>query len=163
VRGPRRAAPPAGRGRAAPDAAPRPAGKTQCINHFLINGAWYLVDLPGYGYARRSKALRAEWSGFTQQYFLERATLANVLLLVDASVPVQALDLEVADWLGNAQVPFSLGPPAAQRAHAAGGAALTPGAAAQVPFSLVFTKTDKRKKGVPPPQENIRAFQARLL
>jgi len=109
---------PAARPRAPPAAAAprltrrrRPAGKTQCINHFLINGAWYLVDLPGYGYAKRSKALRAEWSGFTQQYFLERPTLANVLLLVDASVPVQALDLEVADWLGNAQVPFSLGRP----------------------------------------------------
>ena len=84
------------------------AGKTQCINHFLINSGWYLVDLPGYGYAKRSKTLRAEWSDFTQQYFLQRDTLANVLLLVDASVPVQALDLEVANWLGNAQArPFS--------------------------------------------------------
>ena len=87
------------------------AGKTQCINHFLVNSSWYLVDLPGYGYAKRSKTLRAEWSDFTQQYFLQRDTLANVLLLVDASVPVQALDLEVANWLGNAQArPLSRAP-----------------------------------------------------
>ncbi|KAK9846476.1 hypothetical protein WJX81_004920 [Elliptochloris bilobata] len=110
-------------------------GKTQCINHFLINSSWYLVDLPGYGYAKKSKSLRAQWSDFTQEYFMQRDSLANVLLLLDASVPVQALDLEVANWLGNAQVPFS----------------------------LVFTKVDKRKKGVPPPQDNMAAFQERLL
>ena len=132
------------------------AGKTQCINHFLVNSSWYLVDLPGYGYAKRSKTLRAEWSDFTQQYFLQRDTLANVLLLVDASVPVQALDLEVANWLGNAQarppLPRASALPAPPRAHTAGGRA-------QVPFSLVFTKVDKRKKGVPPPSDNMAAFQ----
>ncbi|KAK9904966.1 hypothetical protein WJX75_006599 [Coccomyxa subellipsoidea] len=110
-------------------------GKTIYINHFLINDSWYLVDLPGYGYAQRSKASRLEWSGFTKEYFLKRETLANVLLLVDASVPVQQPDLECASWLADAQVPFS----------------------------LVFTKTDKRKKKCPSPRENIQAFQAALL
>ncbi|CAL8464270.1 g3805 [Coccomyxa elongata] len=110
-------------------------GKTTCINHFLINDNWYLVDLPGYGYAQRSKTSRLEWSEFTKEYFLKRETLANVLLLVDASVPVQQADLECASWLADAQVPFS----------------------------LVFTKTDKRKKKCPSPRENIQAFQAALL
>ncbi|CAL5220484.1 g2511 [Coccomyxa viridis] len=110
-------------------------GKTICINHFLINDSWYLVDLPGYGYAQRSKASRLEWSAFTKEYFLKRETLANVLLLVDSSIPVQEADVECASWLADAQVPFS----------------------------LVFTKTDKRKKGIPGPQQNIEAFQAALL
>ncbi|EIE18621.1 P-loop containing nucleoside triphosphate hydrolase protein [Coccomyxa subellipsoidea C-169] len=110
-------------------------GKTIYINHFLINDNWYLVDLPGYGYAQRSKASRLEWSSFTKEYFLKRETLANVLLLVDASVPVQQADLECASWLADAQVPFS----------------------------LVFTKTDKRKKKCPSPRENMQTFQAALL
>ena len=109
-------------------------GKTVTINHFLVNRAWYLVDLPGYGYAKRSKAQRMEFFGFTQQYFLERETLANVLLLVDSSVPPQASDLEMVNWLGDANVPFS----------------------------LVFTKADKRKKKAPPSAENIAAFEGRV-
>ena len=124
-----------------------------------MNNSWYLVDLPGYGYAKRSKALRAEWSGFTQQYFLRRETLANVLLLVDASVPVQALDMEVANWLGNAQARHLL-PVGLFMSYV--GLCADPGNA-QVPFSLVFTKMDKRKKGVPAPQENMATFQVRLL
>ena len=100
-------------------------GKTRTINHFLINemggggdGAggqkrgggkpWYLVDLPGHGYAKRSKGDRLAWNAFTQDYFLRRTTLVSVLCLVDASVPPMAIDLECVDWLGDAEVPFCL-------------------------------------------------------
>jgi GTP-binding protein len=110
-------------------------GKTKCINHFLINGSWYLVDLPGYGYARVSKENVAGWSKFTREYFLERENLAAVLVLVDASIPPMQLDIECASWLAEAEVPFV----------------------------LVYTKLDKRKKGVPPARENIAAFEAALL
>ncbi|KAK9807729.1 hypothetical protein WJX72_007363 [[Myrmecia] bisecta] len=108
-------------------------GKTVCINFFLINekeAPWYMVDLPGYGYAKRSKTSRFEWNKFTKKYFLERETLANVLLLLDSTIPPQEVDLSCADWLAEAQIPFS----------------------------LVFTKVDKRKKKCPPPEENIQAF-----
>ncbi len=65
------------------------AGLTKCINHFLINNSWYLVDLPGYGFARSSKGARSEWQDFTQAYFVDRGSLVTVMLLVDASVPPQ--------------------------------------------------------------------------
>ncbi|KAL0042512.1 hypothetical protein WJX79_001978 [Trebouxia sp. C0005] len=110
-------------------------GKTKCINHFIINNSWFLVDLPGYGYAKRSKDLRLEWNDFTKDYLLNRETLANVLLLIDASIPPTQVDLECADWL----------------------------AGSQVPFALVFTKLDKRKKGIPSPSENIDAFKEALM
>jgi hypothetical protein len=79
-------------------------GKTRCINHFLINGAWWLVDLPGYGYARTSKGNVVEWNRFTREYFTERETLVTVLLLVDASIPPMALDLACAAWFAEAEV-----------------------------------------------------------
>jgi GTP-binding protein len=85
-------------------------GKTRTINHFLINGdgpaPWYLVDLPGYGYARAGARHRLAWASFSQTFFLERPTLASVLLLADASLPPQAADLECATWLAGAGVPF---------------------------------------------------------
>jgi GTP-binding protein len=85
-------------------------GKTRTINHFLINGAgpapWYLVDLPGYGYARAGATHRLAWASFSQAFFLERATLATVLLLADGTLPPQAADLECAAWLAGAGVPF---------------------------------------------------------
>lgn len=63
-------------------------GRTQCINHFLINGNWFLVDLPGYGYARVSEEIRDIWGQFTVEYFLNRRNLAHVLLLVDSALPM---------------------------------------------------------------------------
>jgi GTP-binding protein len=109
-------------------------GKTKCINHFLINNAWYLVDLPGYGYARTSKDNVLGWNKFTREYFLERETLVSVLLLIDASIPPMPIDLACANWLGEAEVPYT----------------------------LVYTKVDKRKKGVPDAVENIVAFEEKL-
>jgi GTP-binding protein len=77
---------------------------TKTINHFLINGSWYLVDLPGYGYAKASKGTQGAWLGFTKEYFLGRDALVSALLLVDASVPPQAIDLECAGWLAGSEV-----------------------------------------------------------
>jgi len=85
-------------------------GKTRTINHFLVNGAgpapWYLVDLPGYGYARAGATFRMAWASFSQAFFLERPTLATVLLLADGTLPPQPADLECAAWLAEAGVPF---------------------------------------------------------
>ncbi|KAJ9702370.1 hypothetical protein PVL29_004212 [Vitis rotundifolia] len=81
-------------------------GKTQCINHFRINDSWYLVDLPGYGYAAAPQELRTDWNKFTKDYFQSRSTLVSVFLLVDASIPAKKIDLEYASWLGENQVFF---------------------------------------------------------
>ena len=101
-------------------------------------GPWYLVDLPGYGFARAPGDIKTNWTDFTMDYFLKRESLVSVLLLVDGSIPPQAIDLEVADWLGE---------------H-------------EVPFSVIFTKVDKRKKLHPgkrvDPADNVRAFQGAL-
>ncbi|KAL9440182.1 hypothetical protein AB3S75_018943 [Citrus x aurantiifolia] len=109
-------------------------GKTQCINHFRINDSWYLVDLPGYGYAAAPQELRTDWNKFTKDYFLNRSTLVSVFLLIDASIPAKPIDLEYASWLGQNQIPMT----------------------------LVFTKCDKRKKkknGGKRPEENVNDFQ----
>ena len=92
------------------------------------------MDLPGYGYAKTSKDNVLVWNKFTREYFLERETLVTVLLLIDASIPPMEIDLACANWLGDAEVPYT----------------------------LVYTKVDKRKKGVPPAEENIAAFEAKL-
>ncbi|XP_068647875.1 GTP-binding protein At2g22870 [Aristolochia californica] len=108
-------------------------GKTQCINHFLVNESWYLVDLPGYGYAAAPHEARTDWSQFTRDYFLHRETLVSVFLLIDASIPTKKIDLEYASWLGQNQIPMT----------------------------LVFTKCDKRKKkknGGKRAEENISDF-----
>ncbi|XP_020098877.1 GTP-binding protein At2g22870 isoform X2 [Ananas comosus] len=76
-------------------------GKTQLINHFRINDSWYLVDLPGYGYAAAPQELRTNWGEFTKNYFLNRETLVSVFLLIDASIPAKKIDLEYASWLGR--------------------------------------------------------------
>ncbi|KAJ6382870.1 hypothetical protein OIU77_031320 [Salix suchowensis] len=105
-------------------------GKTQCINHFKVNDSWYLVDLPGYGYASAPQELRKDWNKFTKDYFLSRSTLVSVFLLIDASIPAKKIDLEYASWLGQNQVPMT----------------------------LIFTKCDKRKKkrnGGKRPEENV--------
>ncbi|XP_015885160.3 GTP-binding protein At2g22870 [Ziziphus jujuba] len=109
-------------------------GKTQCINHFRINDSWYLVDLPGYGYAAAPQELRTDWNKFTKDYFLNRSTLVSMFLLIDASIPAKSIDLEYASWLGQNQIPMT----------------------------LVFTKCDKRKKkknGGKRPEENVNDFQ----
>lgn len=109
-------------------------GKTQCINHFRINDSWYLVDLPGYGFAAAPGEVRVEWDKFTKNYFLNRSTLVSVFLLIDASIPAKKIDLEYASWLGQNKIPMT----------------------------LVFTKCDKRKKkknGGKRPEENVQDFQ----
>ncbi|MBP5680289.1 MAG: YihA family ribosome biogenesis GTP-binding protein, partial [Bacteroidales bacterium] len=76
-------------------------GKTQLINHFLINGDWYLVDLPGYGYARTSKSSRERWQKMIVDYILKREQLVNVFVLVDSRIPPQAIDVEFINFLGQ--------------------------------------------------------------
>lgn len=83
-------------------------GKTQLINHFLINDDWYLVDLPGYGYAKVSKSSRQKWTKFVQQYLLKRENLYCLFVLVDARHEPQAIDVEFINWLGTQGIPFSL-------------------------------------------------------
>ncbi|SRR5574344_662926 len=94
-------------------------GKTLLINHFLINNEWYLVDLPGYGYAKRSQKERAKIQTIIENYLLNRQQLANVFVLIDIRIEPQANDLSFMEWLGE---------------H-------------QVPFCIVFTKADKLKAG----------------
>ncbi|KAL6512805.1 hypothetical protein OROMI_034675 [Orobanche minor] len=106
-------------------------GKTQLINHFLVNKSWYIVDLPGYGFANVPESARMDWSSFTKGYFLNRVSLVSVLLLVDASVPPQKIDLDCANWLGRNNIPMT----------------------------FVFTKCDKTKGDKRRrPDENIRDF-----
>jgi GTP-binding protein len=93
-------------------------GKTITINHFLINESWYLVDLPGYGYAKRSKSERARWEKMIRNYILKRTNLLSLFLLVDSRHEPQKLDLDFVKWLG----------------------------ASQIPFVIVFTKEDKLKR-----------------
>ena len=93
-------------------------GKTQLINHFLINNEWYLVDLPGYGYARTSKSSREAWGTMIRDYFLHREQLTNTYVLVDSRLTPQRIDLEFIAFLGQNGVPLT----------------------------IVFTKTDKEKQ-----------------
>jgi GTP-binding protein len=83
-------------------------GKTQLINHFLINNEWYLVDLPGYGYAKVSKTARATWSKMISFYMRQRENLACVFVLIDSRHPPLAPDLEFIEMLGKEGVPFVL-------------------------------------------------------
>lgn len=93
-------------------------GKTQLINHFLINNQWHLVDLPGYGYARSSKAKRAQFAGSIMQYILHRGELTLLFVLLDSRLEPQQIDLDFITHLG----------------------------ACAIPFALVFTKADKTKQ-----------------
>jgi GTP-binding protein len=95
-------------------------GKTQLINHFIVNDKWYIVDLPGYGYAKRSQNDRNRWEQMIEHYFKKRANLVNVFVLIDARHSPQKNDLEFVNQLGRWEVPFT----------------------------LVFTKADKEKPGV---------------
>ncbi len=83
-------------------------GKTMLINHFLINDQWYIVDLPGYGYARRSKADRDRLEAIIKNYILNRAQMTNLFVLVDSRLEPQKIDLEFMEWLGENGVPFSI-------------------------------------------------------
>lgn len=93
-------------------------GKTQTINHFSINNAWYLVDLPGYGYASVGRSARQAWPLMIERYIKNRETLQNTFVLIDSRLEPQANDLDFVNWIGKQQLPFS----------------------------LVFTKIDKLKK-----------------
>ena len=83
-------------------------GKTLLINHFLINREWYLVDLPGYGYAKRSKTEVAKLDQMIRGYILEREQLVNVFVLVDIRLEPQKIDLEFINWLGLSSIPFAI-------------------------------------------------------
>jgi GTP-binding protein len=107
-------------------------GKTQLINHFLINEQWYLVDLPGYGYARVSKESRAKWGKMIRAYLSKRENLSCVFVLIDSRLPPQAVDLEFITMLGEMGVPFV----------------------------LVFTKTDKQSAGRT--QQNVEGFLTKM-
>ncbi|MGM9619922.1 MAG: ribosome biogenesis GTP-binding protein YihA/YsxC [Bacteroidaceae bacterium] len=83
-------------------------GKTVLINHFLINKEWYLVDLPGYGYAKRSQKDQDKFERMIDGYILEREQMCNLFLLIDIRHEPQAIDLEFMTWLGENAVPFSI-------------------------------------------------------
>ena len=94
-------------------------GKTTLINHFLINGEWYLVDLPGYGYAKRSKKQQEQLGKMIRGYIMERQNMVNLFLLIDGNIAPQQIDLQFIEWLGENGVPFT----------------------------IIFTKADKSRKG----------------
>ena len=83
-------------------------GKTQLINHFLINQQWHLVDLPGYGYARVSKSQKKKFQSYIEAYFRQRQQLVLAFVLLDIRHPAQPIDLEFIHWLGIEQIPFYL-------------------------------------------------------
>ena len=83
-------------------------GKTQLINHFLINQDWYLVDLPGYGYAKASKSSRSTWERFIIDYLTKRETLINTFVLLDSRLEPQKIDIEFMSWCAEEQLPFSM-------------------------------------------------------
>lgn len=108
-------------------------GKTQLINHFIINNEWHLVDLPGYGYARVGQANRERLKGIIEDYILERPQLTSLFILLDCRHEPQRIDLEFIEWAGENGVPFS----------------------------LVFTKADKLSRGKL--ATNIELYKQRLL
>ena len=83
-------------------------GKTLLINHFIINNEWYLVDLPGYGYAKRSKKEVGKLEQMISGYLLQREQLVNVFLLVDVRLEPQKIDLDFIQWLGDSSIPFAI-------------------------------------------------------
>ena len=108
-------------------------GKTIAINHFMVNGSWYLVDLPGYGYAQRSKKAREEWRLMLSNYIRRRRNLVCTFVLVDSRIEPQDSDVGFMEWLGENQVPFC----------------------------IVFTKADKL--GKMELEKNMEAYKQRLL
>lgn len=83
-------------------------GKTLLINHFIINNEWYLVDLPGYGFAKRSKTVQQKLEQMIASYILQRKQLINVFILIDIRHEQQKIDREFIDWLGESNVPFTI-------------------------------------------------------
>jgi len=83
-------------------------GKTQLINHFLIDKSWFLVDLPGYGYAKVSKSARASFEKFISDYLMNRKQLVTVFVLLDSRLEPQTIDLEFMNWCGEKQISFSM-------------------------------------------------------
>jgi GTP-binding protein len=108
-------------------------GKTQLINHFIINENWYLVDLPGYGYAKVSKKQRGQWQKFIRDYLVNRENLYCLFILVDSRLEPQKIDIEFINWVGKRMIPFA----------------------------VVFTKSDKLTKNKL--ASNIAAYKAELL
>lgn len=108
-------------------------GKTQLINHFLIDSQWYLVDLPGYGYAKVSKSSREAWGKMIRNYILKRENLLNLYVLVDSRLTPQKIDIEFINFLGENAVPFT----------------------------IVFTKIDKQSAGKT--EENLEVYKQELL
>ena len=108
-------------------------GKTQLINHFLINKNWHLVDLPGYGYARVSKSSKKIFQKFITDYFKKREQLILAFVLIDCRLEAQPIDLEFIQWMGENQVPFS----------------------------IIFTKADKLKPNAL--IRNIEAYEQKIL
>jgi GTP-binding protein len=108
-------------------------GKTLLINHFLVNESWYLVDLPGYGYAKRGKSQQEQLKKIISNYILDREQMTLLFLLIDSRHPAQKIDLEFIEWLGENGVPFA----------------------------IVFTKADKLTHGKL--KSNIDAYKATLL
>lgn len=108
-------------------------GKTQLINHFLINKNWFLVDLPGYGYARVSKSTKATFQKFITDYFETRAQLVCAFVLIDSRLEPQKIDVEFINYLGESGIPFC----------------------------LIFTKADKL--GKTQVQKNVAAYKKHLL
>lgn len=83
-------------------------GKTQLINHFLVNKDWYLVDLPGYGFAKVSQSQRRQWEQMIENYLRKRENLVNIFVLIDSRHTPQQLDLDFISQLGEWQIPFNL-------------------------------------------------------
>ena len=108
-------------------------GKTIAINHFMVNNSWYLVDLPGYGYAQRSKKSREEWRVMLANYIKRRRNLVCTFVLVDSRIEPQNSDIGFMEWLGENQVPFC----------------------------IVFTKADKL--GKLELEKNVETYKQRLL
>ena len=83
-------------------------GKTLLINHFIINNEWYIVDLPGYGFAKHSKSITQRLGKMISSYILQREQLVNVFVLIDVRHEQQKIDREFVDWLGESNVPFTI-------------------------------------------------------
>jgi GTP-binding protein len=103
-------------------------GKTQLVNHFMINDRWYLVDLPGYGFAKVSKDRKEKWEQMISTYLTTRPNLCGVFVLIDSRLEPQTIDLEFVNWCGEQNVPFV----------------------------LAFTKADKQSKSQT--DKNVKAF-----
>jgi len=83
-------------------------GKTQLINHFLINNNWYLVDLPGYGWSKVSKKTKAQWGEMIEEYLIYKKNLACLFVLIDSRLEPQKIDYDFITWLGEKEIPFAL-------------------------------------------------------